>query len=888
MARRASTDRHGMTGQPETLEGFAMLRFLGSSRATSIFTAFAFLVALMSPIASVQAQNETAASDDLAQRQEEYRAVSETLDRFYAGVEVIDQAIDKSRFEIDALAQKLGPDPAAMLAFVQNEIAYEPYVGNLRGARGALGSRAANSLDRSLLLAALLQHSGYTVEIARGRLSEVQAMKLLQRVGQPMPELPDPLSVDAVLLENLIDATGMNVDELLVGLQETEDQGRAVDLELQRRVNEDEAFLASKLAEAGIAIRHPTKLMSLVPMVSEHFWIRYRSGAGEWVEQDPSFVSQPLPDTGVMIETTFAPEQIPLELKHELSVRMILRTAKGDTTKNHTLIEQKFPVSGLSGGRIRLANLSLPSAADGILSGKTIETALSEISEIATVLTIGTTTKLGKFFNASGQIFDSPPGSDTGRAERLKKLGETGLEKQSGTLETLFDEPIDPARADSNSVRNIKAQWVEYELISPTVSGTSATRTSVRSIYPPTGNTTSKAPGEILQHMVWSADLLPITGPMNIHQFGNFQSRTILSGRDSASAFLRQAMQLPVDLKAVTQSGYASLSLALFVTALTMRMNATFPDNFPNSLVVWDNAQLIAFESRIFVHPVGPATVAEGYDIVAIAPNIISRGKTEDATAIAIQIGSLANALERSLMKHRYGSAASNSPQTARNTGELMRAAIRQNVDIVTLKPDDNRTTIFEHLTPPQGERGRISEALENGYAVIAPVAPVIVTGAVEPMFGWWQVNLASGEIIGVMEGGRGSDQVESVGLRTSIVLGVGTTLACIVVIPPGSGSSAGLGQVVPCAVTGASVTAGLFGAIGGVASASIAVLATMVAGIPALVQRGAAITSGLTTPSAGGGGGTPTPEPAGTPSAPNPGTLPAPMWGQDVMVPGD
>ena len=53
---------------------------------------------------------------------------------------------------IQAKAASLDQDPVAITSFVADEIAYESYLGSLRGARGTLWSGAGNSLDQASLL----------------------------------------------------------------------------------------------------------------------------------------------------------------------------------------------------------------------------------------------------------------------------------------------------------------------------------------------------------------------------------------------------------------------------------------------------------------------------------------------------------------------------------------------------------------------------------------------------------------------------------------------------------------------------------------------------------------------------------------------------------------
>ncbi len=88
---------------------------------------------------------------------------------------------------VTAQAAALGHDPGALFAFVRDQISFEVYPGYLRGARGALWTRGANSLDRAALLAALLRASGVAnVRFAHATLTNDQIAGLA-RAMLPAP-----------------------------------------------------------------------------------------------------------------------------------------------------------------------------------------------------------------------------------------------------------------------------------------------------------------------------------------------------------------------------------------------------------------------------------------------------------------------------------------------------------------------------------------------------------------------------------------------------------------------------------------------------------------------------------------------------------------------------
>ncbi|MDQ6700672.1 MAG: hypothetical protein M3Z36_10870, partial [Acidobacteriota bacterium] len=71
---------------------------------------------------------------------------------------------------IVAQAKALNNDPTQIFAFVRDQIRFESYTGSVRGARGALWSKGANSLDRASLLIALLGASGISAQYVQGGL----------------------------------------------------------------------------------------------------------------------------------------------------------------------------------------------------------------------------------------------------------------------------------------------------------------------------------------------------------------------------------------------------------------------------------------------------------------------------------------------------------------------------------------------------------------------------------------------------------------------------------------------------------------------------------------------------------------------------------------------
>lgn len=110
--------------------------------------------------------------------------------------------------DVWAQAARLGHDAERLIAFVREEIAFEPYEGLLRGPSGTLLARAGNALDQALLLQALLAAGG-TESLLLGRdLAEAEAPALVAAFAArgPVPADPPPQS------ERAAEALGVAVE----------------------------------------------------------------------------------------------------------------------------------------------------------------------------------------------------------------------------------------------------------------------------------------------------------------------------------------------------------------------------------------------------------------------------------------------------------------------------------------------------------------------------------------------------------------------------------------------------------------------------------------------------------------------------------------------------
>ena len=167
--------------------------------------------------------------------------------------------IDHTKLDPKILQEHLGSDPLILLSFVRDQIAFEPYVGALRGSRGTLQARSGNATDRALLLAKLLRHAGYRIRFAEADLTESQAEVLIHQALSPTQEV-------LTNLPNFLDAMLANAAEHFL-------------------------LLADALNNAGFVPNSGSagsELRRALVNSQRHIWVQFTDRNGQWHDLDPS------------------------------------------------------------------------------------------------------------------------------------------------------------------------------------------------------------------------------------------------------------------------------------------------------------------------------------------------------------------------------------------------------------------------------------------------------------------------------------------------------------------------------------------------------------------------------------------------------------------------
>jgi hypothetical protein len=325
----------------------------------------------------------------------------------------VPRTFDLTHVEPAHFASAMGNDPARMFEFVRDQIAYEAYVGVLRGARGTLMARAGNSLDRAMLLAALFQAGGHRVRFARGSLADAEARALVTTMWatRPLPSIPEPEgdrpeSLDKVV-QGLLPAVNRDADLIVEQLK--------------------------KAASPGNLDLGPS-LEALAKETRNHYWVQWQN-EGKWVDLDTSFTDATLGRR--FTEPREVSEALAADLFHRVTIRLIVEESSGPNSSIRQILTFSAKAADLSGRDVVLAHF--PENWNGPVSSleDALSSAMQDTGRIKPVLLIESEVVTGELFR------QKPPAGLGGLTDMLSGEG-TRKPLELATAETLEIDFIAP------------------------------------------------------------------------------------------------------------------------------------------------------------------------------------------------------------------------------------------------------------------------------------------------------------------------------------------------------------------------------------------------------------------------------------------------------------
>lgn len=647
------------------------------------------------------------------------------LDRSLRALADGDREMPRDTWDPDYVLNMVGRDPQRLFRWVQQNTYWIPYRGVLRGPMGVLMDRQGNSLDRSILLATLLERAGYTVRLAHGDLEYQQALGLLPRLvadrmlafvpqqqaatqDSGIQQISAQYQVDSAAVNDTLQAQSQTISQISAELHErvtdqTDRLLRAID-----RPNEMEVW--ARTYSAALAA------------LSDHWWAQRQDGLN-WVDLDLLADRSKESTALVPASQTIAVKDLPAEMHHEITLRVIAEKWEGRKLSEYKALEQSLRPADLVGQSILLQFWPT----EWTVNPKPASTAdwkkeILELKEWDAVLYVG-----GKVATAT----------------LLAECGENPAERKGGDFGGL-------AASFSNSInltpqagkKTLSAVWLEYEIRVPGEKHRIVRRT-VFDLLGPALRATSSPPLDLSENdrvarslaLTMQTEFLPIVCGFAPEFVTHLVSQTLLANRDLFSFLLSGKMP----------GGIASVDL----------LNRSLPPLSPLYTIALARTQW-GRQDEVFVdrlnlftrHMYGVLTsdgaaLRDAIDIVANEVGVSSA--VSDGFAARLSQGVLDTNAESLLRRPAV---------TFGNAGDAF-ASVRGWTGIT---PDRNPAATVSKLNLPADVREQIKSDLAAGYAVVAPDAAVPMQR--KPFAGWWRID-SIGNAVGLGESGWGQDMSE-------------------------------------------------------------------------------------------------------------------------------
>jgi hypothetical protein len=675
---------------------------------------------------------------------------ADTLNRLFVALEALSAEIPRGTFEPQAVVEKVGRDPGKLFEWVRDETLWVPYLGELRGPTGVLMDRVGNSLDRSLLLAELLQKAGHTVRLARASLTEQQAGELLSRVrpaskdGLPAPN--EPLSEEAAKRLEKVSADlvlpDQSVNAAMDQIRREREQGRARATEGLSKVT------PLVLAAAGMdkVSEDPAGRRSAIRCIRDHWWVQVQTTEDAWADADPLTASARMGETFAQATETLAPDpadqRFPLDpdMVHRVTVRVVVEQLTPRKLTEHVVLAHELRPCDNVGqdARLRHVPIGWPKGVDAANQAD-LKKALLAQAQWMPVLEAGGKTVSQSGFTVSGDIVSAPRANSGGPvpAPAGGMLGGLGGMLGGGGNEE--DKPAAPTR----SAGLLTAEWVDFELSRPG----ERSRTIRREVFDLLGPTARAAASPAPPGLDETRQLDRALALMG-------EARILALPCDLSPQFLlHQVFQPLVDAKdklltiALTDEPGRRKQLARealdapYALGMTHWWALARQRLSPvHKLVYLDSLNVLTHTTEWRQDANGSLGVRERIDIAA-NPIAVVQTAAENPLTVRVRQG-LADTAAEGLVLDR----GSKEPITTITV--LTRTAASQ-IPLHVLRPgqpDPGQAGMTPDI------RARVDQDLAAGYLVVLPATPILLNDSLR--CGWFRVHMATGETLGVMDNG--------------------------------------------------------------------------------------------------------------------------------------
>ncbi len=609
-----------------------------------------------------------------------------------------------------------GSDPAAITAWVRTQTGYVPYRGKLRGGDGVLMDRSGNALDRALLLAALLADGGHEVRIAR---AEISAQAAAAIIDAPAATFARP-TLDSAATDALAQALNGNavldrnaMAEMNQAAQAADASAAAAFADRFATLEDEIVTLAGQPADAATARQH------LVDAARDHFWVQVKSGE-TWTDLDPTLGTAPPPPAA-----TFAANEIPEDLHHRVTIRLVVEIWGEDAPAETVLVSATRDAADMTDRIVRIGHSvsgypSLNEIAATANPTAALQQGLVMAGGWAPVIAIGEERIVDKAFSHDGRIGPGSSPDLTGTREAIEgstsqAIGELGGEAgpppatpTAEWIEIVISAPGEPDRVERRTIFDIVGPARRAAGTKPELTEALAAQRGIQ------------LAGTV------QALIVPAT-PNEV-----FMARTMARDLSAAYATTAELIAAKADPDTAATTYVPAFPAALYGYAAA-RLD---PDALPNSV------QIALLHETLSLSADGTLTTGRLFDIVA---NRLE-GRQADRFAAHVRTG-VRDAIAEYFLTGAPAAGSLNA--AAAYAGD--RAAGRA---WRLLSPSD--LAVVAALEIDADARERIAGDLRRGYMVLAPQSASATVGAA-----WWRIDPATGDTLSVGANGAGASMVD-------------------------------------------------------------------------------------------------------------------------------
>jgi len=687
---------------------------------------------------------------------------AQQLERLFSALEAVAKEIPRDTFDMAAVVQKVGRDPIKLFAWVRDETYLVPYRGLLRGPTGVLMDRLGNSLDRAVLLHAMLGSIGQTVRLATGELTNEQASALLEKArpvppdGVPALSQPSSDSTETILRtfarEQQADPATLRQAIDKVALEQSR-----VREAVQNRVTQQTAAIAAAMGKPGR--NQSQENAQRVQAVRDHWWVEWQNGSS-WTALDPSLPEGAPGSTFTTASTTLAPghfRDLGADRLQRIQLRVMVETWNAGQVSEAAVLTRDLLPADLIGKSIVLRFVPVSSPPDLKLFqekdplAKLKETVLAQ-HEWVPILQIDGEDISRYTFNDSGDLGDL---TVAGSGQAALPVG--GLGNSIGGLLGGSRERKEPVKAPSG--KHATAVWIDYEIHSPGQAARTVRR-DILDVLGPAARAIKPAPVPTMTEfqrlqrgfaLMGETDILPLVGNITPEFLDHMFVSSVLHNREVITALSR-----PGATDTGTYSDLASrlrlFPRQLYDLALTRHAWSQFAGD-----TYLAGPNVLAHHKRVRIDESGHLTLLAALDIV-VNRVAVRRGARAASFDVQLQQGVLDTNVEAVLAAADCrGIEAAGICSRLHNTAEIFSASHSKTPWLMVHGAADSE---WRGADLPSDLRSRIERDLASGHVVMVPSARIPMELG-KPALGWWRIDPLTGQTLGMGEEGWGQGAVE-------------------------------------------------------------------------------------------------------------------------------